>query len=444
MRGSDPADCGGSSSRWQGSGALWACLMLLIPGAVEARQLEPLQKSSCTLPESLAGTGGHVLVRYTVNEAGKVNYVTPAFSVADPPDKLGALVESVQACVKGWSYRPVKVSQPQHMVSGNPTGSVQLLQAFHYFRPDLTDTQTVEIEGGKRALRKQLDEMRSLKLALGRKLLEGSQRVVKEGPGWTVETNAAPKERAVLVGGVMFAMDSFGKVFTTARPLPESAKFTMLLFGEQDQFRQVAAFDNLFRGPTPAGQYTSWDMMAYTFSSGREHPVKMSRDYVVHETVHHLVFQRLGDEKRKPPFWVNEGIATYFELLEPDRKGVFDLYEFRRGRQVEGGYSWVSKADRYLLTFEEHLKEGRLPDLGKFLDGSLDTLDADLAYGLSWILTHYLINGENAALRRAWETWLTGGMGSDGDGGIPVALGRTTAQILEGIKGHVTEMKRSG
>ena len=70
-------------------------------------------------------------------------------------------------------------------------------------------------------------------------------------------------------------------------------------------------------------------------------------------------------------------------------------------------------------------------------------MEANLAYGLSWLLTHYMINGENGALKKAYEQWLTTGMGSEGDAGLPAALGRTPAQILDGLKAHVEAMKRT-
>ena len=340
-----------SRSGWLIAGLAGAALALVVTAPAEARQLEPLQKSSCALPESLAGVAGHVLVRYTVNEAGKVNYVQPVFAVASPPDRQGALVESIGECVGKWTYSiDASKKKPDERPTGNALGlrSIELLQGFHDFKPGMTDTETVEIEDGKRVLKSQIDEMRVLKLQLARKLLEGSDRSVKEGKGWTVETNVRPKDRDVLLGGVLFATEGFGRVFEAARPLPESEKLTLLLFGDQDEFNQVAAFDNLFRGPKPAGQYTSWDRIAYTFASSREHPLRISLNYVIHETTHHLVFQQLGDQKRKPPYWVNEGIATYFELLKPDKKGAFELYPFKRGRQVEGNYSWNAVSELLL------------------------------------------------------------------------------------------------
>jgi len=421
---------------------LCCTLAVLVSGVVLARQLERLEKSSCTLPESLAGVAGHVLVRYTVNEAGKVNFVQPAFAVAEPPEKQQALIDSVVSCVGGWSYRPPK-TELKHSVSGNPTFSVELLQAFHYFKPGLADTETVEIEDGKRAPKRHIDEMRALKLKLARTLIEGSDRAVKEGKGWTVETNVRPKDRELLLGGVSFAIDGFGKVFETARPLPETEKLTLLLFGKEDEFNQVAAFDNLFRGAKPAGQYTSWDRMAYTFAAGREHPLKHSLNYVIHETTHHLVYQQLASKDRQPPYWVNEGIATYMELLKPDKSGAFELFPFKRGRQVEGNFSWNSKAEGYLEAFDRHVKAGTLPDLARFMGPENMRMEVDLLYGLSWLLTHYMINGENGSLRKTYEKWLTEGMGSKDDPGFPTIHERTPDQILEGLKTHVVAMKRS-
>lgn len=421
-------------------------LSALLHGQTATQQLQLIKPQPCDLPASLKGASGHVLVRYTVNMAGKVNYVEPVFSVAAPDQMRGPLEEFVRGCVSQWEYHPAKLDGPEHSLTSTAstgTSSVEMLQAFHYFHPDTGDAEKVNLGEGRAVLRKHVEEIGALKLLLGRKLLEGPERAMREGPGWKLETNVRAKERDVLVGGVEFAVDAFGKVFSAAPTLPESATLTMLIFGGQDEFNQVAAFDNLFRGPKPAGQYSHWDMMAYTFASGRDHPLKMSLNYVVHETTHHLVHRRFGDDGRLPPHWVDEGVATYFELLRPDKKGAFEPSAFQRGRQAEGSYSWIARSETYLETFEKHLKAGTLPDLGAFLGNSPGRLEADLAYGLAWILTHYMINGEAGALKKPYEKWLVEDMGKEGDGGITAALGRSPEQILEGLKSHVAAMKRS-
>ena len=413
-------------------------------GTAEARQPQPLERKSCELPEALQGMDGHVLLRYTVNEAGKINYVKPIFAVVDPPDKESDLTESVVTCLKGWSYGPAP-ARATSSVSGQPTGSVELLQAFHYFKRPTAQGETIKLEGGRSVPVVHIERMRALKVQLALSLLSGSDLFETGGQGWGVQTNVRPKERERLLGGVRFAMGAFEQVFTGAPSLPDSSRLLLLLFRTQDAFNQVAAFDNIFRGPKPAGQYSVADQMAYTFASGREHPLRLSVDYVVHETTHHLVHQRLAEGgRRDTPYWVDEGIASYIELLKPDKQGTFEKFEFRRGKQFEGDYSWRSHADTYLDAFERSLKAGNLPDFDDFINSRVTKMESDLAYGLSWILTHYLINGEAGALMKPFQAWLTGPMGGESDPGIAAAMGRSPQQLLEAITKHVAAMKRGG
>ena len=418
--------------------------------AVLARQPEPVVKRSCDLPTELKGMTGHVLVRYTVNEAGNVNFVKPAFATADPEARREELVASVTSCVKEWSYPPMKPSvrrsfirPPADSVSGNPIFSVEFLQGFHYFEPADAGVEWIELEGGRKVPRAHIEKMRALKIDLAMQLLGGPDRHETKGTGWSLRTNVTPKERKALVGGVEFALEAFDRVFGDAPPLPESSRLVLLLLGSEDAFNQVAAFDRIFRGPKPAGEYTPADETAYAFASDREHPLKMSVETTVHETVHHLVQQRLAGVTRPVPYWVNEGIASYFELLKPDKTGAFDPQKFKRGRQSEGSYYWPAKADMYLEAFERNMRSGTIPDFAAFLEGRFEGIGVDTSYGLSWILTHYMLFGENGTLKKPFLDWATGPMGSDADEGVAKSLGRTPEQILAGVTAYVGAMKRS-
>ena len=424
---------------------LGAGTALLCAGSddVLSRQPEPTQKRSCELPAELKGMTGHVLVRYTVNEAGKVNFVKPAFATAEPEARREELVASVTSCVKEWSYRPAETRRPANAVSGNPTFSVEFLQGFHYFDPADAGAEWIELEGGRKVPRAHIEKLRALKIDLAMQLLAGPDRHETKGTGWSLKTNVSPKERKALVGGVEFALQAFDRVFEDAPPLPESSRLVLLLLGSEDAFNQVAAFDRIFRGPKPAGEYTPADETAYAFASDREHPLKMSVETTVHETVHHLVQQRLAGVTRPAPYWVNEGIASYFELLKPDKMGAFDPRKFKRGRQSEGSYYWPAKADMYLEAFERNMKSGTIPDFAAFLEGRFERIGVETSYGLSWILTHYMLFGENGTLKKPFLDWATGPMGSDADEGVAKSLGRTPEQILAGVTAYVGVMKRS-
>jgi len=216
----------------------------------------------------------------------------------------------------------------------------------------------------------------------------------------------------------------------------------VLVFGEEDLFRRVAAFDNLFIRFTPGGEYLPQERIAYTFASRKEGPLRISQDYLRHEVTHHLVFQRLAGGRGAPPYWVNEGIASYVELLRPPKKGAVDRFKFVHGQQAEGVYRWKSHSDTFLEAYHRAAAGNRLPDPAAFLRGEIKEMPVDLAYGLSWIVTHYLVNAENGELYAPFVRWMTTTMGTDDDPGLTKALGRTPEQIFSALAAHVDAMKR--
>ncbi len=410
------------------TGATRHCLILLLVGALAApcpvafaRQPDPVQKRSCDLPDALRGVTGHVLFRYTVNEAGKVNFIEPQFVAAEPPGKAGALADAAASCLKSWTY-------PTTSTGGAARFSVEMLLAFHYFRPAPPGAPTQEIEGGPRLPESHIEEMGALRLELADRLLKGPEFAETSGLGYVIRSNVRKKERGALIKAVEEAMATFDVIFPGAPPAPPDAPVTILMFRTEDEFNQVAAFDRIVRGPKPAGQYHPVDRTAYAFASKDSHPLRLSLQALAHETAHHLVRVRLAGGSRKVPYWIDEGIASYIELLRPTKDGRRDPFKFQRGRQAQGSFSWTSPSDRYLQAFQQHRKAGSLPDLESFLKGDVGPIDADLAYGLSWILVHYLLTEEQGALKNRFLTWLTTSLGTESDPGAGAAVGMSSEE----------------
>ena len=141
---------------------------------------------------------------------------------------------------------------------------------------------------------------------------------------------------------------------------------------------------------------------------------------------------------------MEEGVASFIELLRAARGGTIDRFRFQRGRQAEGSFNWTARSELYLDAFERGVRNGSLPDIDTFLRGGTLTMDVDLGYGLSWILVHYLINGEDGALYPAFLAWMLGPMGTSQDAGLAAAIGRQTEQILPALREHARLMRQRG
>jgi len=409
-------------------------LLGVVPSTAWA-QVEPTRKQSCALPDSLKGVSGHVLVRYSVDIKGHVNFVKPTFVVVDPAEQQTAVVASVQDCLKQWRYPPMAEAPSWGHAS------VEALQAFHYFRPAPPGSETISLPDGRSIPRVHLDEMDDLRLSLAEQLLAGSAYAEERGLGWTLRSNVRRFDREAMVKAIRFTETAFDEVFPGRTPLSNEHAATVFLFDSQDAFNQVAAFDRILRGPMPAGQYSPADATAYTFLSKQEQPLRLSTDIVVHEFTHHLVHRRLAAPGRKVPYWVDEGIASLLQLLRAPKDGRVDLTGFERGDQAQGSFRWVAPATRYLKAIEGLEKTNEWPDFGRFLRGEFDSLTAEQSYGLSWALVHYLLHGEGGALRQSFVGWVTGSMGAPDDPGIAAALGRTPEQIPDVLAAYARSLK---
>jgi hypothetical protein len=389
-------------------------------------EVEGLEKKTCGLPPGFAGTTGHVLLRYQVNQGGHVNYVEPVWSVVSPPEKTQDLFQHLRHCLEQWKFPPGAL--------------VDAFQGFHYFGPLRGTPELVPVPGNRKVPLPHIQD-REAKLRLADLLLEGPERQEVTGNGWVLRTNVRPGERQNLVSSIQRAERSFEEVFP-GRPGHTENPVIVIVFAARDSVRKLSAFDNLYIRQAPGGEYIPEERVAYTYASRRDAPLKASEEYVRHEVTHHLVFDRLSGFDRDPPYWVNEGIATFMASLRSAKKDTIDRFKFVRGQQVEGAFRWPARSDRYIGAFEHHA--AKLPDPDRFLRGDFDEMDVDLAYGLSWILVHYLINGEQGALYRPFVAWMTSTMGSPDDKGIAAALGRTPAQIFAALPAHVLAMKRGG
>lgn len=408
-----------------------ACLALLIavsgiaPAAVW--ELTPLQEATCEMPPPLRTVTGHALFRYSVGPAGTVDSIDELYVAARPASREDAFVAALRTCLQGWRYKaPAEQRLPI---------STQMLMAFHYFEPAPEGAPSLTAPGGRSIPRCHVEEMRKEKIRLASRLLAGGEYTELRGDGYLVRTNVAEGPRNMLREAIDRAQRVFGEVFPSAPPLPTSSMLNVFLFRDEDSFNQVAAFDNLIRMRGGiAGQYSPVEQTAYA-SLGMK-PARIVIGEMVHEVTHHLVHQRLFQDGRDPPYWVNEGIATFVEMLPAGK--TLDIDRFERGRQKQDHYRWRSQGDIYLDALSREAKEGTEPDLEAFLSGAprVGRMKSDVAYGLSWLIVHYLVTGEHQAHREKFQNWLLTRADRRRGDSVLADIGLTLEEFRQRLAGH--------
>jgi len=417
--------------------ALSFTLLAAVAPAVAQISIDPVpaQKSSCTLPPTLQGVTGHVLFRYRVNQKGRVEFVKPLYTSVEPPDQAAALTGSLADCLKERQH-PVRGRTDFHV-------SVPMLMAFHFFRPIPTGASLVRIFGGRQVPRIVLEAMNQEKMALAGKLLSGSGFKEVRGGGWVLRTDVNSATRKTIQDGLEFSTLAFDAAFPATPPVPEASPLTIFVFRDGEEFQQVAAFDNLVpHGGMIAGEYTPWDRLIYT-EAGADRPLKQVAAVVAHEATHHIVSQRLYTGGRTPPFWVNEGIATFVECLRAGGREGLDLAAVDRSKAFKGPYQWRAHANVYLDALAS-AGDARLPKLSVLLgdhpDGEIPYA-TDLVYGTSWLLVHYLINAEGGRYRTPFRDWMMDAASSGEPDSLAAGLGRPLAEIEANLRDYLRSLR---
>jgi len=392
------------------------------------RPPQPLHKQTCGLPPTLQGVTGHVLFQYTVNEAGKVGFAKPVYSFAEPAARETEFVEAMQTCLGAWEYRPA-------LFVGKPY-AMELLMAFHFFRPPSFGDPMIEHRGEGQSPRSQLEDMSRHKAKLSMQLLAGPKYTELEGDAWVLRTDVGVAVREKAVGAIQFAQNVYGTLFPESPCTAGAQKVTLFLFGDQEEFNRISAFDNIQQQRWAApGQYQPVEAIGYTVAGKR--PMRLTAEALTEVVTHHLVQHCLIGREAERPFWVTQGIASFTARLRPPRKGEIDLSRFQYGNQVEGGYRWISPSTRLLETLEDRDRAGKMPDLADFLSDRWKEMDAELAEGLSWVMVHYLVNAEGGRHLPVFRTWLKVSA-SASDPGVPItqALGKTAAQLQVELRSY--------
>lgn len=414
-------------------------LVLSSHGLARAAQLHPTpaQQSTCLMPPSLRTVRGHALFRYQVDTIGRVGSIEDLYATADPESRQGEFVSVLKKCLSAWRY---DTADPHLMAL--PT---RMLMAFHFFAPAPEGAATIEVSAERKIPLAHFDEMRREKMRFAEKLLAGKDYSEVRNDGYSVLTNVPGGPKNELIEAIDRAHRAFSELFPAAPAAPAVSGLTLFFFKDEGSFNQVAAFDNLFRMQGGiAGQYSPPERTAY--ASLGDKPSRIVIAELAHEAAHHLVHQRLFQgEQRYPPYWVNEGIASFIEMLRPAKK--LDFKRFARGRQQQGHSQWASRGDSYLeaVSAWEGAGPGARPDFSAFLSESPDIwpLPSDLSYGLSWLTVHLLINGEGEAYRERFQKWLLTEADRQRGASIVTALGLTPDEFRRKVSEHRRRLEKN-
>jgi len=252
-----------------------------------------------------------------------------------------------------------------------------------------------------------LETLRREKQTLSMSLLSGPDFRQVDGDGFVLRTDVTGRGPEALVGGLAQARAAFDAAFPGEWPAPQ-APLALYVFARQEEFNQVVAFDELALTHVPlTGQYAPDGQSVYL--SAGEKPMRLTARVVAHEVAHHFVDQRFYRGAESPPFWVSEGIAAFIENLAdpPEPTAPVDLASLERGLQSDKGYTWMADADRYLRRLQDVTRDGAALPVADLMAGiGVDGTDRTMPYGLSWLLVHYLMNGNGGAHRGAFREWL--------------------------------------
>ena len=225
----------------------------------------------------------------------------------------------------------------------------------------------------------------------------------------------------------------------------------VFLFDSFYKYNQLLGFDARFSEIRPKGHYISaFNVMVIRTTA--DTPGGLA-DTLVHEAAHQLTDQSFYGEGFQPSAWVSEGLASYFGFTYRDKSGAFRAGEIggKNAALIKGGAkSATGEAGARLRDFRKAVK-AQGSDGGSFVDQFVSTAsdprvfygeDLLLNYTIAWVLTHYLLHGDEGAHRDAFVSYIRAE--ARGDGG-PEAfyreIGMESAALDAAVTAHVKKMK---
>lgn len=371
----------------------------------------PLQKGDCAAAFGDAAFTGHALFSYRIETTGAVQGIKLLYADVQPVDRKPGYLAEVTSCLEKWRFRPATVD-------GTPAATVMYV-AFHRFPPARGDEEKVALPGGRVVPVSLMKQVRVATLAFMESLLKGPDYKEAKGNGWLVRTDLPKSSLDDVQAAIEFAHRVFDEAFPGPGAPAGAQDVTVVLFEDEKEYQQLSAFDNIIPDRAPvAGQYDPEFRTIYS-ALGLQ-PMPFFARTVAHEATHHFAAQRLADAEGRIPRWLGEGIAQYVECTRMAKPGKVRLEALDRGNvnqpavvmaraeTYRGSFIYRKRAESALSNLDENLAN---LDIAALVDGRLERhffgAGAPTLYDVSWLLVHYLMNGDGRQHREAFRRWAT-------------------------------------
>lgn len=287
-------------------------------------------------------------------------------------------------------------------------------------------------------------------IARAEELIHDRQFHSDAGPHYTVKTDDPrldPGAVVALLESFRVYFDGFWRAGPPLQPFDEQSP--VYLFYSFAKYNELLQLDFRFSARRPKGHYTP-ELDLVCVHTDADAPGGLG-DTLIHEAAHQLVEQRIYGGDSSAGLWVAEGLATYFGFTRTDKEGRLEsgaiggkaLPLFR-----DGGTKGMGRAARDTLrNFRRQLKTSAsdagvhwllsIRQPGRFYGD-----EASFNYAASWVLVHYLLDGDEGRHRAAFVRFLEADKRGEG---TPERLYRETGldrDALEAaVRDHAAAMK---
>ncbi|HKQ98170.1 MAG TPA: DUF1570 domain-containing protein, partial [Candidatus Polarisedimenticolia bacterium] len=283
-------------------------------------------------------------------------------------------------------------------------------------------------------------------------LIKGRGYVEARGADWRLRTDLPKSALDDVTKAIEFARAAIDQAFP-GRPAAAGTEVTLILFKDEEEYRQLSAFDNLIPERAPvAGQYDP--ELRFIYSALGNQPVPIFARTMAHEATHHFASLRLSEAHGRVPRWLGEGIAQYVECLKLSKPEKVRLDSLDRGTVaqstaivapgggISGAWMYSKRVEEAFPNLElnlarvdvEAMVDGRLD--GQFFDERALTL-----YDVSWLLVHYLMNGDSGGHRDAFRAWVVEPSGERNATTLAAAVGVPAAELKPRLRTYLAQIK---
>ena len=405
----------------------------------------PLQDTDCAGPAAGPAFTGHALFEYRIETTGAVQGVNLLYADVLPETRKSGYLAEVRSCLEKWKFRAATVD-------GAPAATTMKV-AFHRLPPAPAGDEQFMLPGGRVVPGVLLKQVRTATLAFTESLLKGKDYKEAKGNGWLLRTDLPKASLDDLQAALEFSRNVFDEAFPGPAPVDAAQGVTLIVFKDEEKYRQLSAFDNIIPERAPvAGQYDPEFRMIYAALGNQ--PLQVFSRTMAHEATHHFASLRLSDTERRMPRWLSEGIAQYVECTKMAKPGKVRLEALDRGQVSQpavvmsrgeaysGAYVYRKRAESALSNLQVNLDR---VDLAHLFDGRLDQQffheGALTLYDVSWLTVHYLLNGDERRHREGFRKWAAGaGEARDADT-LGAAVGLPTETLQARLRDHLARIK---